>query len=177
MTVITLRLSELAPWYQKMGPAMNAAVKRGLIRGGMRAVQQLQMATGRAPPANPNGIGTGGAVNTGFYKRAWKMEKLSNGVRVYNAAPYAGIIENGRRPGRFPPLKVIEKWAQRRLGLSAKEAKRAAFPIAKAIAKRGLLARKVLERDEPSITQHFFEEIEIELSKAYTEYVAEGGEP
>lgn len=166
-TVIRLDPKQLADWYRRLGKSLPAAARRGAIRGALRAVQTLQKATGTAPPANPNGVGVGGAVNTGYYKRAWKHEALPDGARVYNAAPYAGVIEHGRRIGRTPPLDAIQDWAQRRLGLSRKEAKRAAFPIARAIAKRGLVARKVLENSLPGIEKDFIAEVQKELETTF----------
>ena len=167
MTATTLHIDpkELGAWYRKLGPRMNKAALRGAKRGGLHAVSTLQRATSRATPANPGGVGTGGAVNTAFYKRAWKSEPTSTGVRVYNAARYSSIIEYGRRPGKFPPLAVIRDWAQRRLGLSRKEAERAAFPIARAIAKRGLVPRKVLSNALPQIHSHFLQEVVAELDR------------
>lgn len=163
---IKLDWSELGGAYLKLGSRLKDAVMRGAKRGAMRAVKTLQTATSKAPPVNPSGIGSGGAVNTAFFKRAWKWEEVPDGARVYNAAAYAGIVEYGRRAGsRFPPLDTIEAWARRRLGLSKKEAKAAAFPIARAIARRGLKGRKILSASLPKIEQDFFAEIQIEIDK------------
>lgn len=166
MTTVHLKLEELAPVFQRMGARAVAAARRGALRGALRAVVTLQKATGQAPPANPGMRGVGGAVNTAHYKRSWKAEQLPDGARVYNSAPYASVIEEGRRANSaFPPLKEIERWAQRRLGLSAKEAKAAAYPIARAIAKRGLLARKVMGNAQAEVEKGFLEEVRKELDR------------
>jgi hypothetical protein len=165
MTTIRLQLSEFAPVFQRLGPRLVTAAKRGALRGALRAVSTLQRATGQASPANPGMKGEGGAVNTGHYKRAWKAEQLPDGARVYNQAPYAAVIEHGRRPGTFPPLKQIERWAQRRMGLTPKEAKAAAYPIARAIARRGLQGRKVMTNVQPQIERDFLEEVRKELER------------
>lgn len=167
MTAVVLNIDpkELGPYYKKLGARLNKAALRGARRGGLRAVSTLQRATSKAIPANPGGVGTGGAVNTAFYKRAWKSQPTPTGVRVYNAARYSSIIEYGRRPGKFPPLAVIRDWAQRRLGLSAEEAKRAAFPIARAIAKRGLVPRKVMTGSMPQIHSQFLQSVVAELDR------------
>ena len=142
---------------------------RGARRGALHAVSTLQRATGTASPANPAGRGTGGAVNTGHYKRAWKWEMEPDGARVHNVAPYASVIEEGRRAGsRFPPTTAIKEWAQRRLGLSEKEAKAAAYPIARAIARRGLVGRKVLGKALPKIEEDFIQGVLKELEKEMT---------
>lgn len=163
--VMRMSMEELVKWYAQLGDRTVVAARRGCVRGAQRAVQTLQRATGRAPPANPAQLGVGGAVNTGHYKRSWKMEALSDGARVYNDAPYAGVIEDGRRVGKFPPITPIQDWAQRRLGLSREEARKAAFPIARAIARRGLLARKVLTNKLPDIEKDAVTEIVAELDR------------
>jgi hypothetical protein len=162
-TVINISLAQLPGQYRKLGTRLPAAARRGALRGALRAVQTLQRATGLVPPASP--YGATGAVNTGFYKRAWKYEALPDGARVFNAAGYASVIEYGRRPGRFPPTAAIVDWAQRRLGLSREEAKRAAFPIARAIAKRGLQPRRTMTDQLPGIEKDFFEELLKELDR------------
>ena len=62
--------------------------------------------------------------------------------QVISPLPYAIVqMETGRRAGApFPPLDAIALWAQRKLGLPEAQAKRAAYPIARAIAQRGLPA-------------------------------------
>jgi hypothetical protein len=38
-------------------------------------------------------------VNTGDYRRGWKVRNITDGVFLYNPTKQAGIIERGRRPG------------------------------------------------------------------------------
>lgn len=174
-TVLKTNLADWGDWYRKLGGRTHGtrsrlfiAVRRGLIRAGHRAVGELQRATSAAGPANPNGTGTGGAVNTGNFKRSWKNTPMTDGALVHNTAAYGGVIEGGRRTGRFPPMNAIRDWAQRRLGLSREEAARAAFPIARAIAKRGLMARKVMASTLPAIEKFLAGEIEAELQRELT---------
>jgi len=168
MTTHTLKLSgpEFLLYMGKLGDKFEGAARRGAMRGALRAVRHLQAQTGRAAPANPQGVGVGGAVNTGQYKRSWKARNTSSGADVLNDAGYASIIEHGRRSGsRFPPLGAIEQWARRRLNLNAKEAKAAAFPIARAIAKRGLRGRKILGSSIPLIEEWFLDAVRKELER------------
>jgi hypothetical protein len=89
------------------------------------------------------------------------------GAAVFNGKLHAAIIEEGRRPGGFfPPREVIMRWAQRRLGLSEPEARRAAWPIARAIQRRGLLPRKVMEGAVPEMVGVVQEEQVRELDAA-----------
>jgi hypothetical protein len=162
MTTFTITLDQLAPSFSKLPKRLKTAVFRGALRGAMRAVQTLQRATSIAPPASDRG--SPGAVHTGQYKRSWRAERTTTGARVYNSAGYAAIIEYGRRAGsRLPPTTLIARWAQRKLRLSPKQAAAAAFPIAKAIAKRGLRGRKVMTNMIPTITKGFVEEVQKEL--------------
>lgn len=141
------------------------AVVLGIRSGALRALPVLVANTDRATPASVKGAI--GAVNTGTYRRAWKSRPLPRGADIHNNAPYAGIIEYGRRKGKKqPPLKPIAKWAQRRLGVSEQEARSLAFPIARAIKKRGLFGRFVLKKSIKAILANIDREIRRELTRA-----------
>lgn len=164
-TTINIPMSAYPDYLKRLGPRMVVAAKRGALRAALRAQQHLVHETSTATPANPQQVGTGGAVNYGTFKRSWRSGKTDAGARVYNLAPYAGVIESGRRSGKFPPLRFIAQWAQRRLGLSAEEAKRAAYPIARAIANRGLVARNILANAQQDIIVFALEEVKKELDR------------
>jgi hypothetical protein len=93
-------------------------------------------------------------INTGEYARSWQARRLGNGAVLFNDAPYASIIELGRRPGsKAPPTSVIMKWLEQKLRGSVKnrksreaQARGLAFVIARAIGKRGLPAHRVMAR-------------------------------
>lgn len=53
------------------------------------------------------------------------------------AASYGLAVERGRKAGKMPPRGAIELWVQRKLGLTGREAKQAAYLIARAIGARG----------------------------------------
>jgi hypothetical protein len=67
-----------------------------------------------------------------------KLEMRGEGAwgMVGTPAIYGESLEYGTRP-HFPPIKPILFWVEKKLGLSGKEAKSAAFCIARAISKRG----------------------------------------
>lgn len=143
----------------------DGAIVRGIHAGVLRSVATVQTATDYAPPASDNGAY--GAVNTGAYKGGWKWTLSPNGGRLYNARGYAANIEYGRLRGSAqPPLKAIERWARRRLGLSPAEARRARYPIAAAIKRRGLKPRRVLTSDgsKREIVQNVLEEVNREVA-------------
>ncbi len=138
----------------------------------MRALAIVQDAVRIAPPANPSGKGSGGAVNTGHFLSSWEANPTQQGgsfgvlIQVPNSkAPYAAVIEYGRRPGsRPPPVEPIARWAQRRLRLPYEQAKGIAFGIARSIGRRGLKGRRILT-GTPTITK-FRKAMTEELLKA-----------
>lgn len=188
MTTVRMDLPTLVQHQQELGRAFKPALNRALISAGKRCLPVLVRSTREAPPANPNGVGQGGAFNTGAYARAWKSTVIPNGVRLFNDSPYAAVIEKGRRAGsRMPPLEAIERWVLRRLRTKAgtyKRGKRAgqeklrkfgadedlmkavALQIARAIARRGLRPRLVMGRVMNQLVQTFTNEIENTLDAA-----------
>jgi hypothetical protein len=53
-------------------------------------------------------------VDRGTYRRGFKAADLPDGAVLYNHALYAAVLEFGRRPGKFPPLRAIEEWVARK---------------------------------------------------------------
>lgn len=54
---------------------------------------------------------------------------------------YASYVEHGRKPGKMPPPDILEAWAYKKFRLSHKEARSAAWALARSIAKKGTKAR------------------------------------
>lgn len=167
-TVVNIPLKNYPAYLQRLGSRFIPAARRGVLHGAMRAIPTLHRATSKAPPANPGMVGTGGAVNTGRYLRSWFAEATQEGAVLYNSAPYSPIIEHGRRRGKFPPVRELELWVIRRLGVKPDEAKGVAFVIARAIARRGLLGRKVMTNAMPAIVEGLGKSIEYELKRELT---------
>ena len=66
----------------------------------------------------------------------------------------------------MPPLEMIMRWAQRRFGISEREARARAFLIARAIQARGIRARLVMTNGVSEMTRVVGEEQERELNAA-----------
>lgn len=126
-----------------------------------RALQKRALERGtkafllRAKPMIVKATDAAGAVDTANYRRRWKTSMAQRNGRpaavISNDAPYAGVIEYGRRAGaKAPPRDVLVPWVRRKLGVPTKEAKSVAFLIARAIKRRGLKPRHVLTA-EPQI--------------------------
>ena len=160
---------EWARWMGSLGRRADAAGQHGLVVASMRVRPVLDKATSHAIRASDNG--TEGAVNVGTYRRSWQTEVTPGRLAVFNRSSYAGIIEYGRRPGRrpgarMPPRAAVARWAQRKLGLSEADARAAAFVMARAIAKRGLRARRVLGGAEAEMGAIVRDELTKALSAA-----------
>jgi hypothetical protein len=167
MATITVPFNKLGGLFRKYGTAQRAETSAGLLEVAKRAQVIITSATRYAPPASANG-GIG-AVNYELYLRAWSVKRAllngNRGVLVANTKPYAPNVEYGRKAGaKAPPLKAITRWAQKKLSLPYDEAKKAAWPIRSAIARRGLRPRGVLQG--PSTTKDFLDAMEDSMSKA-----------
>lgn len=69
---------------------------------------------------------------------------------VFSNRDYAPVVERGRRPGKFPPRRPIERWAARNLGDS-----RLWFVVARKIARQGtkgvFMFREAARGSRPSV--------------------------
>jgi len=141
MATIRISITKFAEHAKRLAADFIPTVKRGMVSGAARCVVVMQDATRAAR-----------VMDTGYYLRAWESSSTADGARVYNVSPYAGVIEHGRRPGaRMPPVQVIARWLQRARGLSRKEAEAAAFPVARAIAARGIAGKQVMTKALPQL--------------------------
>ena len=87
------------------------------------------------------------ALDTGNLRNSILAETTPNGLtgEIGPKAPYGVYVELGARP-HFPPMAALEDWAR-------KHGFKSAWPICKAIARRGLPARPYLypafDNEEP----------------------------
>ena len=124
----------------------------------------VRASTSVAPPASPRG--GYGAVAKGDLLNSWVVEPVSGtkGILISNSQVQAVIADYGRARGaKMPPLDAIRGWAQVRLGLSYEQAKKAAWPIARAIANRGLKKRGILHSDQ--MNRQLLKIMEMRISK------------
>lgn len=166
---LVLNSRQFALYHQHLVERFRPAVLSGVHSGAQRAIPYLVQRTRLAAPANPGGVGSGGAVNTGAFIRGWRVLRNDDGATITNQAAHAPHVEAGRRPGgKFPPRSALVPWIMRRLGNSADEANRLYYPIAKAISKRGLIGRRILSADEASreILRLVEAEVVAELNRA-----------
>lgn len=115
----------------------------------------LQEIAGRISDEAPVGVtgnlaqSFGGSEFGGQELLGTTIESLEG--RVFSSLPYAIVIDQGRTPGaRMPPVDAIALWVERVLGISSEfddaELEDVAFLIARAIARRGIVGRKFVEK-------------------------------
>ena len=165
-TTIRMNLSEWPAHLARLGKEFMPAAHRGLLDGAQRCLPLMVQRTDKAPPASPTGLF--GAVNFGHYRRAWRVDQLSNGAMVYNMAPYAGVIEYGRRPAAVSKqgLKQIQLWAKRRHGLDDRAARAVAWSIGQRLRTNPLWPRHVMTGALGQMRQFVRDGISRELARA-----------
>lgn len=105
------------------------------------------------------------------------------GNGVVKGYPYTQQLVLGRAPGKLPPIAPLERWVKAKLGLTGKQATRAAFAVATTIAQEGtswyqrggsdflevLNTQEVLEAFYGHIGKHLRFQIEQELKRQLKE--------
>lgn len=93
-----------------------------------------------------------GSVVTGNLRASGKVQKVDDktlDVGFFSSDArdkgYASYVEHGRKPGKMPPPDILEAWAYKKFRLSHKEARSAAWALARLIAKKGTKARPFFE--------------------------------
>lgn len=109
-----------------------------------------------------------GLVDQDQFKHSWDHRRLDNGAELGNDAPYADVLEYGRRPNRpGPPLAPIQEWVERKLVpngiVDAEEAGEAARAIRWAIHKRGMEGRKILQGLRPWMLREYTQMVRTRL--------------
>ena len=112
-------------------------------KGMDRVVRRLETEVVKGTPRGVGGAaGLAGSIHG---------EVVSHGLPIVGVVgtplEYGIVIEEGRRPGqRMPPVGPIALWAQRKLGVSGKEARSVGFVIARSIGKKGFKGARMFER-------------------------------
>lgn len=93
-----------------------------------------------------------GSVVTGNLRASGKVQKVDDktlDVGFFSSdvkdKGYASYVEYGRKPGKMPPPDILEAWAYKKFRLSHKDARSAAWALARSIAKKGTKARPYFE--------------------------------
>ena len=87
-------------------------------------------------------------VDLGGFLRGWfaQVMTVAGGdvsTVISNMAPHARYVEDGRRPGKMPPVAKIAAWAGRKMGRPD-----LGFVIARAIGRRGIGPTPILKSED-----------------------------
>jgi len=144
------------PWFTAHSTSVQEAIHRGAAAGGVAGASRVEALLATETSRKKK-------VNLGTLKKRWKtvvhadpMLVGRQSAHVTNDAPYAAVIERGRRPGgRMPPVKELIPWVKRKLRPGAQppgakrrksKARRRAERAAKVIARRSRKVAKVTRR-------------------------------
>lgn len=144
---VRIPVSDLGRYMRTLGTAFGPAVMAGLTGAAVRSVATLSDETNRKRVRD-----TGRYLSGWGHSPAMRLGEVAASIRVFNDAPYSGVIELGRRAGRKMPwlrnvpleAQPIYMWCIRQLGMTADEAKKAARPIAWSIKRKGIKGRYVV---------------------------------
>ena len=84
----------------------------------------------------------------------------------FEMAPYGRYVDSGRAPGKQPPIDSIKPWLRIK-GIP----ETAAFPIAKAIGKRGIAATPFFESTVDSMKAKLISQLTAAYAKDVTNYI------
>lgn len=105
----------------------------------------------------------------GKFARGWRFEAAGESARVFNKTPYAIVIEMGRRADkRPPPSQVLVPWIAQKFGVSMKEARQLSFVVARAIGRKGIMARPIIRnpRVAKRVQSMFTDRVVLDLREA-----------
>lgn len=129
--MIQIKAGELGKFEGRFAKELKAAQLRAMHQVGKAAVRMLAFASKDVK-------------DFGTYQTGWRYQAAFTRLYLKNISAHSIFVEKGRRPGApMPPLAPIRAWAVRH-GLPPG----AAWPIARKIAQRGILARPTLFRPD-----------------------------
>lgn len=117
--------------------------------------------------------------NTGEFRESLEAQtNVPNIIEIWGV-DYSHYAVNGRRKGKQPPVKQIEKWVQTKFGYSGDKAKQVAFAITAKIKREGTDRHQqmtstladILESQE--VTQYITSEVMKIINKRITEKLIE----
>ena len=153
MSTFVIRTEELSKVLKKEGAKIARCVQIA-----------LKIAAERWRKYLVNRVDDLGIADTGGYQEGFQVSVLGGRVVVRNTHPAAGVIELGAAPHpvSIEGQEMIRGWCVRKLGLSEKEARNAAFLICRKIREFGQEPKYVVRDSLPQLLKYF----EIELGSA-----------
>lgn len=145
----TIAARDLGKYERQLARKLPHVAETTNLRAAHRSIGILKRSVYSVRPHAP--------VDTKRYLNSFEIHRgPRHEVIVNNSRRYAGVIELGRRAGaRRPPVQALVGWVRRKLGVSAKDAPRVAFAVARKIGERGLPAKRVVASAVPEIVRVF----------------------
>jgi hypothetical protein len=167
MSIIQIR--DLEEYMRRLGSAFEPAILQGLTATAVRSVATLATETN-----NKRVRDTGRFLQGWGHSPAMSLGGANATVRVFNDAPYSGVIELGRRSGRKMPwvrghavtTQPIYLWCIRQLGMTAADAERAAWGIAASIKRKGIKGKFIVRDVKDKLAEDGAKEISKALRRA-----------
>ena len=105
--------------------------------------------------------------NTGVLSNSGRV--LKEGPMSYQAGfeiSYAEYVENGRPPGKMPPVKMIAEWAKKKLGIDDKVKMSVGYVIARKIAASGTKAKHFFSEAIETVSKTLKEDLDNLITRA-----------
>jgi hypothetical protein len=146
-----IKPQNLGKYEAKLARELPKSLKRAREKAARKAIATIQ-ARIHTMPMPP--------IDRKRYLNGWQVSSPRWGsIAIQNVTPYAQVIETGRRRGaRMPPIRAIEGWVIRKLGVKKIHARGVAIAVAKSISRRGIRGRHVLLAAMPTISNIYLAE-------------------
>ena len=113
-----------------------------------------------------NKIASGALLNS----IAFELKDIAKGVEIIvGGEKYLGYVDEGRKPGKYAPIKEIEKWCSIK-GIP----KSAAWAINKKIFKFGIKPTNIIDKAIKSFSGYATKRLEEDLAKEIEEQLIKG---
>ena len=107
-------------------------------------VELVERETEEATKPHPGDVGKLGRGDT--IRSALAPSGQPLGGRVFTRSAIAIEVQEGRRPGRPPPVKAMTRWAERHTELIGAVTKKTGFRLARAIGRKGSRGVRFMEK-------------------------------
>ena len=159
MTTIKLRHpKQLGPAVRTLARQFDSGIIRALRKTARYGATQAVKVSAQSRPHRPRATGT--------YERSFLVMKVPDGAILTNSAKHSIFVELGRRPGKRPPLKVIEEWVRIKRIAKGPKSRRVAIAIARKIGRKGTKGRFVMKRTMPIVAKRLPLEIALEMQRS-----------
>lgn len=150
-------LEDLERSIGRLKAAARQEADNTLKKGGMKIVAESQKNLRKEPNSN----NTGALSNSGRVRKGGELS-YEAGFEI----SYAEYVENGRLPGKMPPVKMIAEWAKKKLRVDDRSKMSVGFVIARKIAASGTKAKHFFSEAVEKVTKTIRDDLQGLITKA-----------